>query len=146
MAIRPGFETISQQHAAHAQQKSYSNHAGYFTSNPKSSKRKRGSAGSRVYKKCLGACNEGNRIPESGKHLLVESGMLGFESGIHLKESGIPLTVEIQNPSSNDKDLNPVPEIRNPRRGIQNPRLSRIRLHKVKCHERKFNCVSNFRL
>ena len=29
-----------------------------------------------------------------------------------------PESHEIQNPSSNDKDLNPVPGIRNPRRGI----------------------------
>ena len=30
----------------------------------------------------------------------------------------------IQNPSSTDKDWNPIFEIRNPWRGIQNPRLS----------------------
>ena len=30
-------------------------------------------------------------------------------------ESGIPLTGEIQNPSSTDKDWNPVPEIRKPK-------------------------------
>ena len=45
-----------------------------------------------------------------------------FESGIQLKESRIPLTIEIQNPSSTDKDWNPVP-------GIQNPKLSWISLH-----------------
>ena len=32
-----------------------------------------------------------------------------LESGIYLKESGIPLTIEIRNPSSKDKDWNPVP-------------------------------------
>ena len=51
-----------------------------------------------------------------------------FESGIQLKESGIPLTIGIQNLSSTDKDWNPVPGIRNPRSGIQNPRLSWILL------------------
>ena len=39
------------------------------------------------------------------------------------KESGIPRTIEIQNPSSTDKDWNPVPGIRNPRLGVQNPRF-----------------------
>ena len=37
--------------------------------------------------------------------------------------------IGIQNPGFNDKDWNPVPGIRNPRRGIQNPRLSWIPLH-----------------
>ena len=41
-AIRPGFETVSQQHAAHAQQRSYSGHAESFSNTPKSSKRKKG--------------------------------------------------------------------------------------------------------
>ena len=53
-----------------------------------------------------------------------------LESGIQLKESGI------QNPSSTDKDWNPVPSIRNPGRGIQNPTLSWIRLYGVK-HSRR---------
>ena len=39
---RPGFETISQQHAVHAQQRSYSGHAESFSNTPKSSKRKKG--------------------------------------------------------------------------------------------------------
>ena len=47
---------------------------------------------------------------ESGKFLLLESGNLGFR---------IRLTIGIQNP----KTRNPVPEIRNPRRRIQNPSL-----------------------
>ena len=42
----------------------------------------------------------GFRIPESGKILLVESGILGLESGKQLKESGIPLTKGIQNGKS----------------------------------------------
>ena len=45
MAIRPGFETISQQHATHAQQRSYSIHAESFSRTQKSSQRKKGSAG-----------------------------------------------------------------------------------------------------
>ena len=45
-------------------------------------------------------------------------------------ESGIPVTYGIQNQSSTDKDWNPVPGIRNPRRGIQNPRLPCIHLHR----------------
>ena len=51
-------------------------------------------------------------------------------SGIQLKESGIQLRIGIQNPSSTDKDWNQVAGIRNPRRGIQNPRLSWIRLQR----------------
>ena len=38
-----------------------------------------------------------------------------LESEKQLKESGIPLTIEIQNPTATDKDWNPVPGIRNPR-------------------------------
>ena len=49
-----------------------------------------------------------------------------LESGMQLKESGIPLPIGIQNPSSTDKYQNPVPGIRNPQCGIQNPRLSWI--------------------
>ena len=42
----------------------------------------------------------------------------------------IPLTIEIRNPSSTDKDWNPVPEIwTDPRRRIQNLSLSWISLH-----------------
>ena len=68
---------------------------------------------------------KGIRIAESGKFLLVESGILGLESGIQLKESGIILTTGIQNPSSTDKDWNPVG-------GIHNPRLSWILLQGTK--------------
>ena len=46
-------------------------------------------------------------------------------------ESGIPLTIGIQNSSSTDKNCNPVPGIRNPQRGIQNARLSWISLYGV---------------
>ena len=40
-----------------------------------------------------------------------------LELGIQLKETGIPLTIEIRNPASG---------IQNPQRGIQNPRLSSV--------------------
>ena len=68
---------------------------------------------------------KGIRIAESGKFLLVESGILGLESGMQLKESRIILTTGIQNPSSTDKDWNPVG-------GIHNPRLSWILLQGTK--------------
>ena len=64
------------------------------------------------------------RAPEFEKFLIVESGILGLESRIQLKESRIPLTIGIQNPRSIDKYWNPVPRIWNPRPGMQNPRLS----------------------
>ena len=74
------------------------------------------------------------KILEFGKFLTVKSGKQGkfglwnseswaLESRIHFKESGFPLMIGIQNPSSTEKDWNPVPGIRNPRCGIQNPRL-----------------------
>ena len=47
-----------------------------------------------------------------------------LESEIQLEDSGFPLMIGIRNPSSTDKDWNPVPGLQNPRRGIQNPRLS----------------------
>ena len=49
--IRLGFETVSWQHAAHIQKRSYSIHAEPFSRTPKSSKQKKGSA-SRV-RTCL---------------------------------------------------------------------------------------------
>ena len=52
-------------------------------------------------------------------------------------KSGIPLTIEIQIPSSTDKYWNPVPGIRNPQCGIQNPGLSWIPL---KGGEMRFRC------
>ena len=75
--------------------------------------------------------------PESGNILLVESGILGLRiPKIQLKESGIPLTIGIQNPESRiqvstDKGWNPVPGIQNLPRGIENPRPSWIPLHEV---------------
>ena len=52
-----------------------------------------------------------------------------WNPGFWLEESGIPLTIEFQNPSSTD--CNPVPQesTGTPRRGIQNPRLRWIPLH-----------------
>ena len=55
----------------------------------------------------------GIRILESKKFLLVESEFWALDSGIQLKESRTPLTIGI----------------RNPRRGIQNPRISWNPLH-----------------
>ena len=75
--------------------------------------------------------------PEGGKFFFVESRILGrLESTIPLKESGIPKTITIRNPISIDEDRNPVPGIRNLRRGIQNPRLSWIPLHWTKVSSR----------
>ena len=79
-------------------------------------------------------CNTSPHVNESGKFLLVKSGTLDFEIQKQLKESRIPVTIGIRDPSFTDKDWNPAPGIRNPRRGILNPRLSWIPLHEVK-HE-----------
>ena len=67
----------------------------------------------------------------TGKFLLVESGLRetfahgicnpGPYFGIQLKECRIPRTIGIHNPSSTVEDWYPVPGIRNPRLGIQNP-------------------------
>ena len=54
--------------------------------------------------------------PESGKFCLRN-----LESGVRFKESGVPVTNEIKNPSFTDKNWDPVPGIRNSRRGIRNP-------------------------
>ena len=59
--------------------------------------------------------------PEFAKFFLWNGESWSLESGIQLKESGIPLTIGIQNPSSTDKDWNSVRRIRNPRREIQSP-------------------------
>ena len=54
-------------------------------------------------KTSIAPCN-GIRIPEFGKTLVVESGSWTLESGIQLKESWIPLTIGIQNPSFTDQE------------------------------------------
>ena len=49
---------------------------------------------------------------------------LTLESGIQLNESGIPLTITIQNPSTTDKESgirNPAPRLRIPRLSCQIP-------------------------
>ena len=71
-------------------------------------------------------------IRNLGKFCLWNPKSWALESRIQLRESGIPLTIGIQKPSSTEKDSNPVPGIRNPRRGIQKPRLSWIPLHGAK--------------
>ena len=47
--IRLGFETVSWQHAAHIQKRSYSIHAEPFSRTPKSSKQKKSSASRVMY-------------------------------------------------------------------------------------------------
>ena len=69
----------------------------------------------------------------TGTFLLVESGLRetfvygicnpGPYFGIQLKESRVPRTIGIHNPSTTVKAWDPVPGIRNPRLGIQNPRF-----------------------
>ena len=85
---------------------------------------------------------KGRRIPESGKFCLWNLESWPLQSGIQLKESGIPLTPWIQNSVFTYKDWNPVPVIRNKRRGIQNPRLPWVSFHgaKIACDSRWF-CV-----
>ena len=58
--------------------------------------------------------------PQFSKNALAECRLLGLESGIQLKKSGILLMIGFQTPSSIDGDWNPIPWIRNPRRWIQN--------------------------
>ena len=52
-------------------------------------------------------------------------------SGIQLKESWIPLTIEVQNPSSSEKESGIQFLKSNPRRGIQNPSPPYISLYGV---------------
>ena len=74
------------------------------------------------------------RNPESQEILLMESGILSF--GIRNTDQGIWNPNNDRNPefySFTEKYWNPVPGIRNPQRGIQNPRLCWIiPLHGVK--------------
>ena len=64
-----------------------------------------------------------------GKYCLWYLESWALDSGIKLKESGIPPEIGIWNPSYTDKDWNPVPGIPNPWHTMQNPRLSWIPLH-----------------
>ena len=65
--------------------------------------------------------------PNSRKIWLVDSGIR-----IQLKEFGILLMIGIQNPSSTDRDWNPVPGIWNPRKRIRIQVLSWIPLYGAK--------------
>ena len=69
---------------------------------------------------------------ESWKILLLESGILGFGIWKTAQGSRNPLRIGIQNPSSTDKDWNPVPGVQNPQSGIQDLRLSWIPLNRPK--------------
>ena len=81
--------------------------------------------------KSIGPC-EGIRVLEPVKFLFVESGILSF--GMRNKAQRIRNATKDWNPiqRSTRKKWNEVPGIRNPRRGIQNPRLSWIPLHETK--------------
>ena len=61
-------------------------------------------------------------FPNPGKFCLWNLESWALESGIQFKESGIPWTTGIQNPSSTHKDWNQLPGIRNPRSRIQDCR------------------------
>ena len=65
----------------------------------RNSKRRR--SGNQDKVKDVAKC-KGIRIPDSGKFLLVESGILGLEIRNTAEKSGNPLTTRIQNPSSID--------------------------------------------
>ena len=58
-------------------------------------------------------------FPNRGKFCLWNLESWALESGIQFKESGIPQTTGIQNPSSTHKDWNQLSGIRNPRSRIQ---------------------------
>ena len=88
--------------------------------------------GSIVVSKRVAAQCKGIGNPESGKIMLENPQSWALESGIQLNDSEIPRTIGIQIPSTTDRDWNSVPGIRNPRCGIQNPRLSWIPLHGVR--------------
>ena len=79
--------------------------------------------------------------PNPGNVCLWNPESRALESAKQLKESGILLTIGIQNPSFTYRDWNPVPRIRNPWRGIQNPRLSWIPLHGVNPELNPFNIL-----
>ena len=66
------------------------------------------------------------------------------EYDIQLMESGIPVTIVIQVPSSTDKEWNTVRGIRNPRSGIQNPSLSADTLTWGELQLKKQKCILYF--
>ena len=69
------------------------------------------------------------RFQNQGNFCLWNPEYWALESGTHLKDSGIPLTIGIQNPSSSDKEWNSVPWIWNLRHRIKNSRLYWFPLH-----------------
>ena len=69
-----------------------------------------------------------------------------MESGIQPKESGIAITIGIQNSSSTNINWNPIPGIRNPKRRVQNPRLSYIYLHGAILNSLKCVLPASFRV
>ena len=74
--------------------------------------------------------------PDSGmrENFVLESGIFGFN--IHNTAQGIRNLTNDWNPqsSSTEKYWNPVPRIRNPQGGIQNPRMSWIFFHGALLH------------
>ena len=90
--------------------------------------------------RCMFTPCKGFQILEYRKFFLVESREIFYQQsvilsiGIQDTTQGIwnaPLTIGLRNPSSTDKDCNPVPGIWNPQRGIQNLRLSWLTLQGV---------------
>ena len=77
-------------------------------------------------KRCLERRQEGSKVSSWFLKImkLVEYRIAKkwvLESGIQLKESGIPFTIGIRNPNSTHNVRNPVPAIRNRQLGVQNP-------------------------
>ena len=69
-----------------------------------------------------------------------------LESAMKCMESGIPLTIAIQNPSYNKNKWNPVSGIRNPRREIHVPRLNWISLFGEETSYYFVICLLNLRM
>lgn len=82
------------------------------------------------------------QVSESGKFFIVEFGIFSF--GIRNTAQGIqiPLKIRIRNPSSTDKDRNPVPGIRNPTRAAVGRMLGRSG---SAGHRKGGNEISNFK-
>ena len=74
-------------------------------------------------------CFMDNNVSPHVKFCLWNPVSWALESRVQVKESGILPGIGIQISNSTDKNWNQVPGIRNPRHGIQKPRLSWIPLH-----------------